>query len=64
MATSSPAAIVTGAADGIGLAIARLLLRSGWRVAALDLPGAGLARRFAKLRRATIIEGAWRKKKR
>jgi NAD(P)-dependent dehydrogenase (short-subunit alcohol dehydrogenase family) len=57
MAKSSPVAIVTGAADGIGLAIARLLLRSGWRVAALDLPGAGLARRFAKLRRATILEG-------
>ena len=49
--------IVTGAANGIGLAIARVLLASGWRVAALDLPGAGLARRFAKHRRIVLIEG-------
>src|SRR6266851_5824021 len=57
MAKSAPAAIVTGAANGIGLAIARSLLGSGWRVAALDLPGAGLARRFGNHRRAVIIEG-------
>ena len=55
--SASSVAIVTGAANGIGLAIARSLLGSGWRVAALDLPGAGLARRFAKVRRAVIIEG-------
>jgi NAD(P)-dependent dehydrogenase (short-subunit alcohol dehydrogenase family) len=53
----SPVAIVTGAANGIGLSIARLLLHSGWSVAALDLAGAGLARRFAGHRRAAIIEG-------
>src|SRR6266700_868381 len=57
MAKSAPAAIVTGAANGIGSAIARSLIRSGWRVAALDLAGTGLARRFAKLRRAIMIEG-------
>ena len=57
MAKSSSVAIVTGAANGIGLAIARSLIQSGWRVAALDLPGTGLARRFAKHRRAAIIEG-------
>jgi NAD(P)-dependent dehydrogenase (short-subunit alcohol dehydrogenase family) len=57
MATSSPAAIVTGAANGIGLAVARALLRSGWRVTALDLAGTGLARRFANEERAAIIEG-------
>jgi len=57
MATSGPVAIVTGAANGIGLAIARLLIKSGWRVAALDLPGAGLARRFGKHRGAAVIEG-------
>jgi NAD(P)-dependent dehydrogenase (short-subunit alcohol dehydrogenase family) len=55
--SASSAAIVTGAANGIGLAIARALLAAGWRVAPLDLPGAGLARRFAKHRRAVIIEG-------
>jgi NAD(P)-dependent dehydrogenase (short-subunit alcohol dehydrogenase family) len=55
--SASSVAIVTGAANGIGLAIARSLIRSGWRVAALDLPGTGLARRFAKHRRAAIIEG-------
>jgi NAD(P)-dependent dehydrogenase (short-subunit alcohol dehydrogenase family) len=54
---ASSVAIVTGAANGIGLAIARSLIRSGWRVAALDLPGTGLARRFAKHRRVAIIEG-------
>jgi NAD(P)-dependent dehydrogenase (short-subunit alcohol dehydrogenase family) len=54
---ASRVAIVTGAANGIGLATARLLLRSRWRVVALDRPGAGLARRFGKLRRAAVIEG-------
>ena len=57
MPKTSSVAIVTGAANGIGLAIARSLIQSGWRVAALDLPGTGLARRFAKHRRAAIIEG-------
>jgi NAD(P)-dependent dehydrogenase (short-subunit alcohol dehydrogenase family) len=55
--SASRVAIVTGAANGIGLATARLLLRSGWRVVVLDRPGAGLARRFGKLRRAAAIEG-------
>src|SRR5260370_36586800 len=57
MAKSSSVAIVTGAASGIGLAIARSLLGSGWRVVALDLPGTGLPRRFGNHRRAVIIEG-------
>jgi NAD(P)-dependent dehydrogenase (short-subunit alcohol dehydrogenase family) len=55
--TPASVAIVTGAANGIGLAIARALLNSGWRVLALDLAGAGLARRFAKHRHAAVIEG-------
>jgi NAD(P)-dependent dehydrogenase (short-subunit alcohol dehydrogenase family) len=55
--SASRVAIVTGAASGIGLASARLLLQSGWRVAALDLPGAGLARKFGKHRRAALVEG-------
>jgi len=54
--SASSVAIVTGAANGIGLAVARSLIQSGWRVAALDLPGTGLARRFAH-RRAATIEG-------
>jgi NAD(P)-dependent dehydrogenase (short-subunit alcohol dehydrogenase family) len=57
MAQPAPAALVTGAANGIGRAIARSLLQSGWRVLALDLPGTGLARAFAKHRRAAVIEG-------
>jgi NAD(P)-dependent dehydrogenase (short-subunit alcohol dehydrogenase family) len=57
MPKSAPAALVTGAANGIGRAIARTLLKSGWRVVALDLPGAGLARAFAKQARAATIEG-------
>src|SRR5262244_2545130 len=55
--SASRVAIVTGAANGIGLATARLLLQSGWRIVALDLPSAGLARRFGKLRHAAVIEG-------
>jgi NAD(P)-dependent dehydrogenase (short-subunit alcohol dehydrogenase family) len=55
--SASSVAIVTGAANGIGLAVARSLIRSGWRVVVVDLPGAGLARRFAKHRRAAILEG-------
>jgi NAD(P)-dependent dehydrogenase (short-subunit alcohol dehydrogenase family) len=49
-------AVVTGAANGIGLAIARSLLQAGWRVLALDVAGAGLGRRFAKHRQAAVIE--------
>lgn len=55
--SASCVAIVTGAANGIGLAIARSLIQSGWRVAAVDLPGTGLARRFAKYRRVAVIAG-------
>jgi NAD(P)-dependent dehydrogenase (short-subunit alcohol dehydrogenase family) len=59
MASPRPVALVTGAANGIGRAIARHLLRSGWAVAPLDLPKAGLARAFPRgTRNVLLIEGS------
>jgi hypothetical protein len=51
-----PVALVTGAAGGIGRAIAGSLLEAGWRVTALDLPDQGLARSFGKHRGVVAIE--------
>jgi NAD(P)-dependent dehydrogenase (short-subunit alcohol dehydrogenase family) len=54
----SRVAIVTGAAHGIGRAIAQALLASGWRVGVVDLPDSGLARSVARqARRVALIEG-------
>jgi NAD(P)-dependent dehydrogenase (short-subunit alcohol dehydrogenase family) len=56
--TARRVALVTGAANGIGRAIARQLLNSGWRVGALDLPQTGLQRAFARSGgNAVAIEG-------
>ncbi len=56
--SKAPAAIVTGAANGIGRGIAQHLLAEGWRVVAVDLPKSGLTRAFPKSRRTIVgIEG-------
>jgi NAD(P)-dependent dehydrogenase (short-subunit alcohol dehydrogenase family) len=49
------AALVTGAARGIGLATARRFLAADWRVALLDVDGETLARTHAALAAAPVI---------
>ena len=49
------AAIVTGAAKGIGRAIARKLLDDGWRVAAVDLSPQELVRSYRGRRNVELI---------
>jgi NAD(P)-dependent dehydrogenase (short-subunit alcohol dehydrogenase family) len=46
---STPVALVTGAARGIGLAITRYFLQRGWRVALLDIDAPELATAMARL---------------
>jgi NAD(P)-dependent dehydrogenase (short-subunit alcohol dehydrogenase family) len=56
--SKAPVAIVTGAARGIGRAIAQHLLDNGWHVGVVDLPGSGLKRAYARQgRRIVQIEG-------
>ena len=56
--TKVPVAIVTGAAHGIGRAISRQLLETGWRVGVVDLPGSGLKRSYNRyVRNVVLIEG-------
>jgi len=58
MARAKPVALVTGAAKGIGRAIARRLLASGWNVGIVDLRESGMHRVFPRgTRNIVLIEG-------
>jgi 3-oxoacyl-[acyl-carrier protein] reductase len=50
------AAIVTGAASGIGAATARLFAQEGAMVLAVDLPGKGLSKTHGEDPRITVLE--------
>jgi NAD(P)-dependent dehydrogenase (short-subunit alcohol dehydrogenase family) len=54
---TKPAALITGGAKGIGRAIARHLLSSGWQVGIIDLPDSGLRQAFSRQRGVLVIEG-------
>jgi NAD(P)-dependent dehydrogenase (short-subunit alcohol dehydrogenase family) len=57
-ARAHPVALVTGGAQGIGRAVARHLIESGWRVGVVDLPASGMHRAFPHgTRQVTLIEG-------
>ncbi len=58
MPNAKPVALLTGGAKGIGRAVARLLLDSGWRLGIIDLPHSGLRRTYPPHnRRVLAIEG-------
>jgi NAD(P)-dependent dehydrogenase (short-subunit alcohol dehydrogenase family) len=57
MRSAKPVALVTGGAKGIGRAIARHLLSSGWQIGIIDLADSGLRRAFARERDVLAIEG-------
>ena len=58
MPKAKPVALVTGGAKGIGRAIARHLLDSGWNIGVIDLPDSRLHRAFPPQRRDVLtIEG-------
>ena len=57
MPTAKPVALITRGAKGIGRAIARHLLASGWQVAIIDLANSGLRRVLARDRDILAIEG-------
>jgi NAD(P)-dependent dehydrogenase (short-subunit alcohol dehydrogenase family) len=55
MAGVQRVALVTGGANGIGRAICRHLLGSGWHVGIVDLPDSSLARHFPVRARNTVL---------
>jgi NAD(P)-dependent dehydrogenase (short-subunit alcohol dehydrogenase family) len=57
MPSTRPVALVTGGAKGIGRAIARHLLATGWRVGIVDLPGAGRRRAYPPRNRNAVAIG-------
>jgi NAD(P)-dependent dehydrogenase (short-subunit alcohol dehydrogenase family) len=57
MPITKPIALITGGAKGIGRAIARHLLSSGWQVGINDLPDSELRRAFSRQRGVLVIEG-------
>ena len=57
MDKATKAALVTGAARGIGLATAKRFLAEGWRVALLDIDDENLKRTHAALAKP---DGPWR----
>ena len=57
MSTAKPVALVTGGAKGIGYAIVRHLIESGWQIGVIDLPDSGPRRAFARERNVLAIEG-------
>jgi 3-oxoacyl-[acyl-carrier protein] reductase len=50
MRSAKPAALVTGGAKGIGRAIVRHLISSGWQIGIVDLPDSGSRRAFTRAR--------------
>jgi NAD(P)-dependent dehydrogenase (short-subunit alcohol dehydrogenase family) len=58
MPPGKPAALVTGAAKGIGHAIASYLLDAGWRAGVIDLPNSGLEQAYRNTGEdVVLIEG-------
>ena len=57
MAAAKPVALITGGAKGIGRAIARHLVESGWQTGIIDLPDSGLRRAFPRQRGVLLIDG-------
>jgi NAD(P)-dependent dehydrogenase (short-subunit alcohol dehydrogenase family) len=57
MPRANPVALITGGAKGIGRAIARHLVSSGWQVSIIDLADSGLNRAFSRERAVFVIEG-------